>query len=127
MANESFSFEVSYHQDDDNPAPGEITFTYAINAGTPVSETLPASGRLDTVGALVIAEGFTVVLSPGNPDPRNDFDVVVECTRTSKDAMRVRLVFIGYRGPNSNFPYYSEFAPVLEKIIEDVKLDFQGG
>jgi hypothetical protein len=101
------SFTVSYSQSDNTAQPGEITFN---------GVTMTASGRLDAVGDVVFATGFTF-------DANGDFDVEVECTRTSYSKMRVRVVFLGPTHFDFNAAHYERF-PIIEKVVEDVPLDF---
>jgi hypothetical protein len=96
------SFTVEYTQGASGP--GAITFTLDAAA---TSE--PASGRLDRVGDRVVSPKMT---GTGYPD-----GVVVECIRTSSDAMRVVVVFfnqfqVGY------------IQPMTERVIENVPLSF---
>jgi hypothetical protein len=72
MANVSFT--VRYTQSDNASGPGEITFN---------GVTQTASGRLDDVGNFVFAQGFSA----------EGYDVVIECVRTSKHRMQIRIIF----------------------------------
>lgn len=95
-------FTVSYTQADNTVDPGEITFN---------GDTKPASGRLDTVGSFVFADGFSL--------PGYDYDILIECVRTSKHRMQIRIIFTGF----DNSVTYEDFI-ALEKVINDVPLDF---
>ena len=107
----SQSFEVNYFQVEDVGIPGEITFN---------GVTMPANGRLDTVGASVVAAGFSFT-SAGD----REFAVTVECTRTSSTTMRVTVVFEEPDSYGYGYGYgYGYPGAVIEKVIEDVPLDF---
>jgi hypothetical protein len=94
------SFTVEYTQG--TTGPGEITFT--IDAS---SATQTASGRLDSVGSRVVTPTFHVA----------GVAVVVECVRTSSDAMRVTIVFNPGQGTYGGFSG-------TERVIENVPLSF---
>ncbi len=97
---ESIPFNVSYTQQDDGN-PGSITLN---------DDTITASGRLDNIGGFVSAGGFS---------PVGDFtSITVECVRTSKKTMQIRILFLKDEG---NTYYYGG---ELEKVIDDVKIDF---
>ena len=99
MANVSFT--VRYTQSDNAPELGEITFN---------GVTRTASGRLDDVGNFVFAQGFSA----------EGYDIVIECVRTSKHRMQIRIIFTDVSG---NFPY--ETFAALEKVLNGVPIDFE--
>jgi hypothetical protein len=96
------SFTVEYTQG--TSGPGEITFSVGA-----FSSTKTASGRLDAVGSRVVSPTFKPA-ELGNAV----LDTVVECVRTSSDAMRVVVVFVAgaYIGSGT------------ERVIENVPLSF---
>lgn len=95
------NFSVEYSQG--AKGPGQITFTL-----DGLTQTLGVSGRLDSVGSRVVSPPFTAT---GNA-------VVVECVRTSTDAMRV-AVRVSLPGADQG-----NTAPDYERVIEDVPLSF---
>jgi len=94
------SFTVEYTQGASGP--GQVTFT--IDAA---SASATASGRLDSVGSRVVTPTFAVA----------GVTVVVECVRTSSDAMRVTILF------NPGEGEYGGFLGT-ERVIENVPLSF---
>jgi len=121
------NFEVRYQQPDDSAINGTIFLDVGVANQPPLSQAQLASGRLDTIGATVVAEGFNT-----GTFSDNFFDIVIECQRTSTNAMTVRLVFFGtiysyeFYDDNNNHITTPNSGPVLEKVIEDVPLDFNG-
>ena len=85
----TLNFEVQYDQPENTAVDGTITFIYEGDAGE-IKNSRPASGRIDSVGEQITSVGsFPVTLSGA------DFDVVIECTRTSANRMDVELTFFG--------------------------------
>ena len=102
-------FNVSYTQSDDSNN-GTITFNGVGKL---------ASGRLDKVGDFVFVDTFSA----------QRLDVTVECVRTSKKAMQIRIIFLS-GGGLSGSPImgteecYDNVCTVIEKVLDDVKIDF---
>ncbi len=98
-------FNVSYTQDDDGQ-PGRITLNAIIKS---------ASGRLDKQGDFVFADGFSA----------EGFNVTVECVRTSKKTMQIRIIFVsGSNNALEDGQCYEIPCTVVEKVLDDVKIDF---
>ena len=101
-------FSVSYTQDNDGQ-PGRITF---VNDGNSMIKT--ASGRLDKQGDFVFADGFTA----------QGLNVTVECVRTSKKTMQIRIIFVSTKRGDGSTDCYETPCTVVEKVLDDVKIDF---
>ena len=105
----SVSFSVDYVQTAHTSDPGQISFD-----GSAFSATVPASGRLDSVGDMVISPIMGPVLTP---DPYN---VTIEVTRTSSSTMQFVVIFEAATGGG----YYYVPCERIEKTIEDVPITF---
>ncbi len=104
-------FSVSYTQQDDG-SNGSITLN---------GETITANGRLDNIGDFVFAEGFaSTIFVPTGPGS-DKAKATVECVRTSKKTMQIRIMFIALVDSTGYDNYYDGG---LEKVIDNVKIDF---
>jgi len=103
-------FTVSYTQSDDSKN-GTITFN---------GVGILASGRLDKVGDFVFVDSFRA----------QGLDVTVECVRTSRKRMQIRSIFLtggvveGGGGLLEGDFCYDNVCTVVEKVLDDVKIDF---
>jgi hypothetical protein len=104
----SISFSVDYTQTANTADPGQITFD-----GSGLTTTVAASGRLDSVGAMVVSSALGPILTP------QPFVVTVEVTRTSSSTMRFVVVFESSSGGT----YYGT-CQQLTKTIDNVPIAF---
>ena len=102
---------ITYKQDDDSGAPGTIT----LDDVTKTAESGPPYyGRLDNVGDLVFAEF----------EADNFYSWIrVECIRTSKQAMTIRVVY-GSQADGGAGSYISQYS-ISEKVVENVPISFK--
>ena len=103
------SFIVDYSQG----ATGNGKITFSVGAE---SREVDATGRLDSIGSRVDSlEPIEGLVSTGT-------EVTIECIRTSETAMRVVVRF-----KNETVSFEADgsyFARTLERVVEDVPLNF---
>ena len=102
------SFTVAYIQDDNTNSPGKVL----LSEGGAPPESRDASGRLDNIGDFVSADFRG--LGGG---------IMVECIRTSKNRMQIRIFSISFSGGYEG-SYSDEFLADWEKVLDDVPITF---